>query len=51
MRQQEVLDFLDFLFNKQQVEKNTDFKSYKSSILKISTWDETTIKEMEQNQQ
>lgn len=49
-RKEELLDFLEFLLNKQKSEKVMDFKSYKASILKVSTWEADAINEMEQNQ-
>ena len=46
VKRQEVLDFLDFLLSKQQEEKAESFDSYKSKILKVSTWSEKEIESM-----
>lgn len=49
LRRQEILDFLDFLLSKQQEEKAESFDSYKTSILKVSTWSEEDIEAMQAN--
>ncbi|MCO6491785.1 MAG: hypothetical protein J5I98_25445 [Phaeodactylibacter sp.] len=49
IKRQEILDFLDFLLNKQKKERALNFKSYKKQILQVSTWSEEDIAEMETN--
>ena len=47
IKRQEILDFLDFLLNKQKKERALNFKSYKEQILQVSTWSEKDIAVME----
>ena len=49
VKRQEILDFLDFLLNKQKKERALNFKSYKKQILQVSTWSEEDIAVMETN--
>ena len=49
IKRQEILDFLDFLLNKQQKEGVGNFKSYKEQILQVSTWSEEDIAVIETN--
>ena len=49
LKQQEILDFIDFLLNKQEKERILNFKSYKEQILQVSTWSEEDIAVIETN--
>lgn len=49
IKRQEILDFLDFLLNKQEKVRAENLKSYKEQILQVSTWSEKDIVEMEAN--
>ena len=49
VKRQEILDFLDFLLNKQKKERVGTFKSYKEQILQVSTWSEEDIAVIETN--
>lgn len=49
VKRQEILDFLDFLLNKQKKERALNFKSYKEQILQVSTWSEEDIAVIETN--
>ena len=47
IKRQEILDFLDFLLNKQKKERAGSFKSYKERILQVSVWSEDDISAMQ----
>ncbi len=47
LKRQEILDFIDFLLNKQEKGRILNFKSYKEQILQVSTWSEEDIKVIE----
>ena len=47
IKRQEILDFLDFLLNKQKKERVGSFKSYKEQILQVSVWSEDDISSMQ----
>lgn len=49
VKRQEILDFLDFLLNKQKKGRARNFKSYKEQILQVSTWSEEDIAVIETN--
>lgn len=49
LKRQEILDFIDFLLNKQEKERILNFKSYKEQILQVSTWSEEDIAVIETN--
>ena len=49
VKRQEILDFLDFLLNKQKKERALHFKSYKEQILQVSIWSEEDIAVIETN--
>lgn len=46
-KRQELLDFLEFLLNKQTKEREGQFKTYKERILQVSVWNEDDIAELE----
>ncbi len=46
IKRQEILNFLDFLLNKQKKEREGNFKSYKEQILEVSTWNEEDVAEI-----
>lgn len=49
-RKQELLDFLEFLLNKQDISvKTTPYGAYKKSILEVSAWSEEEISVLEEN--
>lgn len=47
---EELLNFLDFLLNKQKVKPSFDFDTYKKSIIQVSNWKEKDIQLIENNQ-
>lgn len=48
--QKEVADFIDFLLKKYPSRKKNEVKSYKEKILNVSTWTESDIEEIFENQ-
>ncbi len=48
---QEVSDFIDFLLTKNSTKGQTDLSEYKKKILKVSTWNESDIQVIIDNQQ
>jgi hypothetical protein len=46
----EVTDFMDFLLSKQKAIKNKISSSYKTKILKVSSWSEDDIRLITENQ-
>ncbi|MBV6426226.1 MAG: hypothetical protein KIPDCIKN_00737 [Haliscomenobacter sp.] len=46
IKRQEILNFLDFLLNKQKKEREGNFKFYKEQILEVSTWNEEDVAEI-----
>jgi hypothetical protein len=45
----EISDFLDFLLSKEVKNKKTKTEEYKREILKVSTWTEDEITDLEKN--
>jgi hypothetical protein len=45
----EISDFLDFLLSKEVKNKKTKTEEYKREILKVSTWTEDEITDLENN--
>lgn len=48
--QKEVADFIDFLLKKYPSRKKNEVKNYKEKILNVSTWTESDIEEILENQ-
>ena len=50
-RRKEVIDFIDFLLNKNTKQVGQDKTGYKKKILKVSVWSEDDIDLLIQNQE